>query len=183
MNLDLYIDTGRRELVSGPDNSSIVSVPTLSQGNTVTMRIRCLNPTANFPASDPPYTLISTDGRTIQLAVGTKVGNSTTHYVEQYTWDASTADLSDPYWYADVSFNTAAITTLLGSAASTTAWLEVNLVEGVPAGLTPASMEAVLALLKNLTATSIVLQNASDPSKQVLLTVGADGTFQANPVT
>src|ERR1039458_8816896 len=131
MNLDLYIDTARRVLVAGPQNSSIVQAPVFEQGNTVTMRIRALQPTANFPASDPPYTLIPTAGRTLQLAIGTKVGNSQLHYVEQYVWTDGT-DLVDAYWFADVAFNTDAVATAIGASASKTAYLEINLVEGGP---------------------------------------------------
>jgi hypothetical protein len=205
MILDLYIDTARRELVAGPLSSSVVPMPVLSQGNTVTLRIRALTPTANFPLGNPPYTLTAVAGKTLQLAIGTKLGSASTHYVEQYTWSAGT-DLVDPYWYADVAMNTQAVSTLLGTSASKTAYLEINLVAGtpqtilskqvtieasvikndaltVPVGLTPASMEAVMALLKNLVANSITLQNETDPSKQTLLTTGDDGTFHADPLS
>ena len=200
MNLDLYIDTARRVLVAGPQNSSIVQAPTFEQGNTVTMRIRALQPTANFPAGDPPYTLIPVAGRTLQLAIGTKVGNSQLHYVEQYVWTAGT-DLIDAYWYADVAFNTDAVATAIGSSVSKTAYLEINLVEGtprtilsqqvtieasvikndlvtVPAGLTPLSAEAARALF--------VAQGpwvSPDGTKRANVYLGNDGAIHADPIS
>jgi hypothetical protein len=205
MNLDLYIDTARKELVSGPLCSSIVQVPSFNQGNTINMRIRCLNPTANFPNGNPPYSVLSTAGRSLQLAFGTKQGNTSTHYVEQFTWAASVADLADPYFYADVAMNTAGISTLLGSGSSASAWLEINLVEGtprtilskqvtieasvikndtltVPAGLTPLSAEAAAALYLGRTIIgAFTLQNAN--GKAISIYVDADGAFHTDPIT
>lgn len=207
MNLDFYIDTVRRELVGGPTNSTIVAVPVLAQGNTFTLRIRALTPTPDFPVSDPPYELVAVAGRTIQFAIGTKAGNASTHYVEQYTWTADTSDLSDPFWYADIAMNTAGITTLLGTSASATSWMEINLVEGaprtilskqvtieasviknatltVPAGLTPLSAEAAAALyLAKSGVTGKTVFTSPDGTKSAEVYYGDDGSWHVDPLT
>jgi hypothetical protein len=199
MTLDLYIDTAQRKLVQGPLSSSFVNLPAFSQGNTVTLRIRCLTPTANFPASSPPYSLVSTSGRTLQLAIGTRAGNTSTHYAEQYTWTAG-PDSADPYFTADLALNTAGVTTLLGSGATATAWLEINLVEGtprtvlsqqitieasvikndtvtVPAGLTPLSAEAARAMFLT------DVWSSQDGSKKYHVYVDNNGAVKADPLS
>ncbi len=204
MILDLYIDTARRKLVAGPANSSIVAMPVLSQGNTVRLRVRCLKPTANFPLSPPLYEVIQTAGKTLQLAIGTKAGNASTHYTEQYTWSGA-GDAADPYFEADLPMNTAAISNWLGASARNTSYLEINLVENatpgtilseqvtveasvikndtltVPEGLTPLSAEVAHATFVQIEHLgSIILVSEEDPTKKRRLYVNAAGEFRAD---
>lgn len=204
--LDLYIDTARRCFVAGPLNTSVQSPPSFSQGNTVTLRIRCLNPTANFPLGSPPYSLVDVSGKTLQLALGTKSGTSSTHYTELYSWSTST-DPADPYFYGDLPMNTAGISTLLGNSTDAKTYLEINLlVSGVPStvfsdqvtvsasviknstltvpiGLTPLSAEAAAATYLSREITGPFTLISADGTKKVSVYVGTDGTFHADPLT
>lgn len=193
--LDLYIDTAQKLLMGGPSGASALSANLrFIQGDTVTMRIRCLSPTPNFPNSNPPYTLIGTAGRTLQLAVGDRAGNLLT---QQFTWSAG-GTTADPYFTADVAFNTTEIDTFLQNVATRDSLIQINLVEGTPRtiflsaitleaavikpnavaigpGLTPASMEAVLALLENIRTKSLTIVSL-DESHSRRLWESNDGT-------
>lgn len=187
--LDLYIDTARNLFVSGLTSPAIFDLPAFTQGDTVTMRIRCLAPTVNFPFSNPPFTALSTSGRTLQLAIGTQRGG--TILTQQYTWTAST-NPGDPYFSADVPFNTANINAALISVNSIQSLMQINLIEGttrtvffgavniqaavivpgalvVPAGQTPCSMEAVLALLQNIRTKSVTIISQPNGTHQEVL--------------
>ncbi len=179
--LDLYIDIDRKTRVAGFASSSPFPLPTFAQNNILTFRVRALQPTGLISS---PYTFIDNTGRTLQLAVGIKVGNASLHYVEQYTW-TNNPDHADPYFYADVNFNTLGIGTLLGANPRADAFLEINLVDGgnpktilsqqitieaaviknatltVPVGQTPVSLEAVLAMLTNLVCDSVTIRSPS----------------------
>ena len=75
------------------------------------------------------FTAIPVSGLTLEMALGRKVGNSSTLFTQQFTFTASD-DLADPYFSADLPMNTAAIATLLGSSAQADAWFEVKLLDG-----------------------------------------------------
>src|SRR6185369_1543654 len=106
---------------------SSIPMPKFSQGNVLTFRVRALQPTGAITGTI--YTPVPNTGKTLQLAVGTKVGSGSTHYVEQYTWSLN-GDAADPYFYADVSFNTDEVSDFLGSAPFGSTFLEINLVDG-----------------------------------------------------
>lgn len=191
MQLDLYIDTSARRFVTDLSGSKGFDLPRFTQGDVLTMRIRCLTPTGTFPLI---YAPIQTTGRTLQLAIGDRQGN---HLTEQYTWTPG-GTTADPYFAADVSLNTSAINTALTSVDTVSSLLQINLVEGtartvflgsvtlegsvikntaltVPAGLTPASMEAVLALLRDITCNSVTI-NSPDGTHSRRLWEDNDGT-------
>jgi len=192
---DLYIDTARKVFVSGPGSSTLFTFPPLTQGDTVTMNIRCLNPTANFPFSNPPYSPVQTTGRTLQLAIGDRQGN---HLTEQYSWTPG-GSAADPYFTADVALNTGPIATFLTGVDQGQSLLQINLIEGttrtvfldtvtieaaviknsnltVPAGLTPASMEAVLALLRDLVTNGVTINSLPNGGKSRHIWLMDDGT-------
>jgi hypothetical protein len=198
MVLDLYIDVDRKERVRSPADSSVVAMPSFAQGNITTFRVRALQPSAVFNA---PYTVVPNAGKTIQLAIGTKVGGTTTHCVEQFAWSLN-ADMADPYFYADVNFNTDQVSSLLGSNPAITSFLEINLVDGgqprtifskqvtieasviknavltVMPGQTALSLEAAVALFLQRTITGpITLVCATDPTKRRDLFIDTDGSW------
>src|SRR6266704_741272 len=187
MVLDFYFDLDRQVRVASPVDKSILPIPIFAQNNVITFRIRALQPTGD---EREPYTLVPNTGKTLQFALGTK-GGAQLHYVEQYTWGLN-GDLADPYFYADVSFNTSGVVTLLNGAASAQTYLEVNLMdEGnpkrlfsslvtveasviannvltVPAGQTALSLETALALFLQRAITGrITFVNSDDSTKRV----------------
>jgi hypothetical protein len=200
--VDLYIDAGQCKAVAGPSDSSIVALPRFSQGDTLAMRIWLLAPTATDRLATP-FTYIPTTGLTLQVALGAKVGNSTTYYTQQFSWTAS-PEPENPYWSGALPINTAEITSLIGSAASALAWFEIKYVSGglpttvlceqitihagviksggvtVPNPLTPLSAEAANATFLTRTIEGqITLRNAAT-GKEILLYVDDDGVFHAD---
>lgn len=128
-NIDFYCDIDRRVRVNSFTDRGIVTGMHFSQGDTLTFRVRALQPTGQVVGA--PFSYVTNIGKTLELAIGTKVGNSSTHYVEQFTWDLN-GDETDPYFYADVSFNTTNVSNLIGSGSSATAWLEIKLIDSLP---------------------------------------------------
>lgn len=178
-SIDFYIDIDRQERVKSNSDGSVVPIPTFTQGDTITFRIWPLQPTGNTAGSNP-YTFISNSGRTLQFAIGLIGGASI--YVSQYTWTGN-SDPLNPYFFADVSFNTVELAAYLGTTAKQ-AYLEIKLIDSTPKTLlrklvnlspavivptsptptptfTPASMEAVRALLLNITTQSVTIQSAN----------------------
>lgn len=203
--LDLWIDLVRQKRVAGPANAQEVPLPTFTQGNIWTFRVRCLQQLSGFPLANPPYSVVPTAGKTLQLAIGTKTGGTTTHYVEQFTWTAST-NLADPYFQADVTFDATATGSLIGTNPSAQSWLEINLVTDgvpktilsqlvtieasviknttptVPLGQTPISLETALALfLQRVIVGKVTFRNDTDPTKQRDLYTDIDGSFHEDP--
>lgn len=204
--IDLYIDTFNKKLVAGLLDSTTVSLPKFIQGDTPTLKIWLLTPIASAALSTP-YAYVPVSGVTIQAAIGTRVGNSTTYYTQQMTWTAST-DLSDPHFTASFPMNTAAINTLLGATGvSTAAFFEVKMItsavpttiysEGVtvqaavikdggttePALGTPLSAEAATAAFLARTIRGAVTLESEDGTKSVSMYVGTDGTVHFDPLT
>lgn len=201
---DLYIDTANCKPVAGLGDSTIVSLPRFAQGDTLSMRIWLLAPTTTDRLATP-YTFIPTTGLSLQVALGAKIGSTTTYYTQQFSWTAS-AEPNNPYWSAAFPMNTAAITSLISTGASASAWFEVKYLLGglpttvlceevtihagviksggvtVPNGLTPLSAEAAMATyLQRTIEGQITLRNATS-GKEVLLYVDIDGVFHADPV-
>lgn len=193
--IDFYFDVDTRKRVTSIADGSILPMPQFGQGNTYTFRIRALQPTG-APVGSNPYTAIQNSGKTIQLAISKTDGS--TILTNQFTWGLN-ADPADPYFYADIPFNTSPINAALPNGATTLpAILEINLVDGtpkrlfkgdividgsiianqtvtVPAGFTPATMEAVLALLANLVTDSLTIRSG-DRSHQERLWIDNDGS-------
>jgi hypothetical protein len=121
----IHIDVDRNLPVGGKSDSGIASLPQLTQQDTLGLRITLLSGFSRF--SD--YTPVPVAGVTIEVALGAKVGNTSTLYSQQFTWTPSD-DLADPYFEADLPMNTAEIATLIGSGAQAQAWLEVKMLTG-----------------------------------------------------
>lgn len=121
----LYIDTDRGLPVVGVSDSSVVDLPAFVQEDSLPLRITLLTGQARL--SD--YTAIAVSGVTIEAALGSKIGNSSLLYTQQFTWTPSD-DLADPYFDAILPMNTEAIATLLGADATAQAWFEVKMLDG-----------------------------------------------------
>lgn len=199
--VDLFIDIVRGETIAGVADASIAELPRFVQGDTINFAVYLVKAASRLSAP----TRVLTSGVSIQMALGTRVGDETLYYTQQFTWTAST-DLADPYWTAQLPMNTEAISSLIDSESSALCWFEVKMIvdglpttvlskqitiqasvikEGgvvVPAGLTPLSAEAANALfLKRDITGPITLVNGTTGAK-VSLYVDDDGTFHADPI-
>ena len=197
---NLYIDIDRSEAVRGVSDSSIVSLPPLVQGDQLQLRIWLLQNYSQL--SD--YDMLAVSGITLEVAIGTKVGNSSSYYTQQFTWTPST-DLAQPYFSGTLPMNTAEITTLLGTSATASAWMEVKMISSalpvtilsepvtiqaavikadtnqVPIPLTPLSAEAANASFVRVDHTgSFILRNAN--GKAILVYCDEDGALRSDPI-
>jgi hypothetical protein len=191
---DFYIDVDRQKRVKSKSDASQVSLPPFALGDTYTIRIHALQPTGATIGT--VYSPILTAGKTVKFAVGTLGG--ATHYAEQYTWTGDDSDSNDPFFYADVSFNTAQMVALLNSQTSAKGFLQILIDDGTPKtilleqvtlesavilnstltvqqGQTWATMETVLALLLNITTDSVTIRS-SDRAHSRRLWEDVDGT-------
>ncbi len=198
---DLYIDLDRSESVRGPADTSIAQLPPFVQGDSLNLRVWLLKGFSPLTA----YTQVPVAGITLQVALGTKVGNSTLYYTQQFTWTPS-ADLGQPYFSAILPMSTAGITTLIGGSASGAAWFEVKMItdatpvtilsksitiqasvikeEGltVPAGQTPLSAEVANAMfVKVVHVGSFDLMNANGFGVRIY--ADETGAFRTDPIT
>ncbi len=198
----LYIDCDRATAVRSATDSTAKALPKFVQGDTILLRVYLLQDYSR--SSD--YTQVPTLDLTIQAALGTRVGDDTEYYTQQFTWTPS-ADLSNPYFEAAFPMSTAAITTLLGSDESAFAFFEVKYIRsGLPTtvlsekvkvwaavikegGLveaavpTPLSVEVGNATYLRRTIIGVVRLVSEDLSKQADLYLSNDGTFHVDPVT
>jgi hypothetical protein len=200
----LYIDTDRSLPVAGVSDSSVVDLPAFVQEDSLNLRITLL---AGFSrVSD--FTPIPVSGITLEVALGRKIGNTSTLYTQQFTWTASD-DLADPYFEATLPMNTGAIATLLGANAQADAYFEVKMLDGglprtvlsrlvkvqaavikdggleEPALPTPISAETCEALFLQRTipcssGNPVILQNGS---VTMAVYVDTDGTFKTVRLT
>lgn len=121
---NIYIDVNRSEAVIGPFSNAEAALPPLNQGDTQEeMRIWFLKDWNGIN-----YTLIPVAGVTVEMAVGKKQGSPASYYTQQFTWTPN-SDLLNPYHYASLPMNTAAVTSLLGEKPTAAAWLEVKKIE------------------------------------------------------
>jgi hypothetical protein len=204
--IDLYIDIREKKLVSGLLDATPKQLPKFVQGDNQSMRIWLLQP-VSVSSFTTPYEYVPVAGVTIQAAIGTRVGNSTTYYTQQFSWTAS-ADLASPYFDAIFPMNTAAITTLLGTGGeSTAAFFEVKMIvaavpttvysEGCtiqaavikdggissPPLATPMTVEAAQASFLGYEITGpFTLICATDPTKKISVYVDTAGAFHADPI-
>jgi hypothetical protein len=118
---DLYIDTVTGGLVSGPANPAPATLPRLTQGDTISLRIYLLARTTTYPLSNP-FAIINNANLSLKGAIGPKDGTAgSTLYTQQFTW---TKDAANQYFSGDLPLNTAGITSLLGANPTANAFLE-----------------------------------------------------------
>ena len=203
--IDFKVDILAKRLVTSLLDDSRRELPKLTQGDSPTLRIWFLQPTGTF---NNPYTYIATTGITAQVTIGPRAGNSVAPYhTSQSVWTPS-GDLANPYHEAILPMNTAAITTLLGSAGSNnSAFFEIQMISGgvpttvyseqctiiasvfkeggitVPASPTPLSVEVA-----NVTYVQVdhvgdwILTSAIDPTKKGRIYWGDDNELHVEPI-
>ncbi len=141
----LFIDTDRSVPVGGVSDSSIVDLPTFVQEDSLKLRITLLTGFSRVSY----YTPIPVAGLTLEVALGAKIGNTSTLYTQQFTWVASD-DLADPYFEATLPMNTLAIAMLLGSGASAPAYFEAKMLDGgLPRTVLSRLVAVQAAVIKN----------------------------------
>lgn len=200
--LDLYIDTYSRKLVSGVSNLNPGSLPGFTQGDTISLRIYLLARTTTYPQGTA-YQIINNADLSLKVALGPKNGTSgSTLYTQQYTW---TPDSQNQYFYANLPLNTAAIESLIGTAESARAWFEVEYTQGglpttvyqeevtiqaevieaaslvTPAGENPISLETAKAMFIGHETTGFVLKNVATGQK-VQVYLADDGEVHFDPI-
>lgn len=200
--LDLYIDTYSGELVSGQYNPAAGVLPRFFQGDTISLRIYLLSRATTYPLGTP-YSFVNNSDLSLKVGIGPKNGTAgSTLYTQQFTW---AKDALNQYFYADLPLNTAAITTLIATAESASAWLEVEYTQSgypttvlqkaitihaevietgsitVPAGLTALSAEEAHATFLKRTNTGFFLHNETTGAK-VFVYLGDDSTVHFDPV-
>jgi hypothetical protein len=121
----LFIDTDRGLAVQSASNGSTAQLPRFTQQDTLNLRITFLTGYSLFGS----FTKIATDGLTVHVALGRKIGDDTVYYTQQFTWVASD-DLATPYFEASLPLNTEAIEDLIGDEATAQAYFEVKLLDG-----------------------------------------------------
>jgi hypothetical protein len=204
--VDLFIEINSRKAMAGLtlEDQYEAPLPTFIQEDTISFRVYLIQ--SNGPEAEP--TRITTTGRDIQMAIGRKIANTSTLYTQQFTWTPNSADLSDPYWEADLPMDTAAIRTLIGSASSGSAWFSVKMFDaGEPLTvlMEPVSIDAnvikddAVTVPTGLTAlTTTVAANTYQPldelklptyaydaetGMRVRLYIDSSNVFHADPVT
>ena len=198
---NLYIDTDRNKAVVGVDDSSIASLPPFVQEDSLQLRVWLLTGFSSLVS----YSKVPVAGITLEVAIGTRIGNSSTYYTQQFTWTPS-EDLGQPYFAGTLSMSTAAITTLLGTAGSASAYLQIRKTENavpatilqepitvfasvikdgvteVPAPLTPLSAEAANASYVRVIHTgSFDLMNSNGLGIRIYC--DTDGSFRTDPIS
>lgn len=200
---DIYIDTVSGETVTGPSNPASAPLPRFTQGDTMSLRIYLLARTTTYPLSTP-FNIINNAALSLKVAIGPKDGSAgSTLYTQQFTW---AKDASNQYFFADLALNTAAIATLLGSAAQVTSpWFEVEYTQNgfpttvlskqitlnaevietgtisAPAGQTAASVEYVNATFLKNENNGFVLANPNTGQKRFVY-LGDDGVVHFDPI-
>jgi hypothetical protein len=141
---DIYIDCDRAAVVTSASNSSLKALPKFVQGDTMLLRIHLLK---GYAAVMESYEVIPTTGLTLQVALGTRVGNSTTYYTQNLTdWDEA-EDLT--YFEGEFPMSTEAITTYLGTSGSKQAYFEVKYIrEGLPTTVLSEQVTILAAVIK-----------------------------------
>lgn len=201
MARNIYIDIDRQIAVQSVFSDAEAALPPFIQEDTIVgLRLWLLR---NF--NGITYEQIAVAGITLEVALGRKIGSTTTYYTQQFTWTPNT-DLSQPYFEADFPMNTAGIDTLLGTKPKAGAFFEVKKIEGgtpltvlseavvihaaviktgnltVPADLTPLSAEAANAAYVKVTHTGHwYLMNANGYGVDIY--VDDTGTYHADPIT
>ncbi len=201
-NFNLYVDCAGGGLVNGIADMTPAPMPALFQGDTLSLQIYPLARASSYPLG-APFTLVGTAGLSLQVAIGTKIGNAATYYTQQFTWQT---DANNTYFYANLPLNTAAITTLLGTSATASAWFAIALISSgtpttileipvtinaatiqggalvIPPGQTPVSAEYCKAtfLTRNISGAIIF---SSPAGKKVALYASDDGTIHMDQIT
>lgn len=203
---ELFIDVVGNQPVGGLNNPSQAALPTFYQGDTLNFRIYLLKRTQTYNLRSPHFEVQNLASLSLKVGVGVKNGTAgSTLYTQQFTW---AKDAANQYFFASIPLNTAAINTLLGSAAQANAWIEFETTEAgfpttvfqkeitiqaevvdsssvvvVPPGATAMTAEEANATFLKQTIQGQIYLVSPDGTKTVALYVDNDGTFHSDPVT
>jgi hypothetical protein len=141
---DIYIDCDRAAVVTSQSNSSIKTLPRFVQGDTMLLRIHLLK---GFASVMEDYEVIPTSDLTLQVALGTRVGNSTTYYAQNLTSWAESEALD--YFEGEFSMATAEVTAYLGTSTSKQAFFEIKYIRsGLPTTVLSQEVQVLAAVIK-----------------------------------
>lgn len=126
--LKFYIDWLNKKLVKSDSNGGLFIPPVFYQGDVIPMQVYIVEPDPD--GTDNDFVSPAIDNMALSMAVSdTPTGSSggPTPFVTQYTWSK---DTNEKYFYAEVAFNTAELNTFIGSARTTTGYMEFQITEG-----------------------------------------------------
>ena len=159
---NLYIDVQNNRLLTSKDEPTIVNSQNLPlfYGDTVQVNIWLLQSTTPAQLGSSTYSIVPTQGLSLQLYINDGKLTGGTNYTQQLAWNT---DANNQYFYANLALNTANLAALMASSNTTatlvigytqngypttvfsgTVNFQVGLPAGanvVPAGLTPISVE------------------------------------------
>ena len=169
----IYIDTASRKSVAGLTSTSERSLPTLVQGETISVEIFFLEPTGTITA---PYDKVDMSGHTLKVGLcgggGVPIGTSgpvLVAYQDTWVWDGTNEKFT-----GSLVLNTTDLATFIGAASSKSSTLEV---EATPSGGSP-----IKYLQAPVTVKAEVIEQGSmapTPSSEYYTKVEADATFLA----
>lgn len=130
--LRLFIDLDGKTLVQSQTNATAFNLPALVQGDTVPLEIMLLKRSSTYPSafgSNAPFTVVAVSGLTLKVAVGTPTAatGSTAPGIFQNTFSADTVN---NLLTGELYITPATVASLLGTATSGTATLEIEVSEG-----------------------------------------------------
>ncbi len=203
MNLDLYLDATRKQLVYGPTSPTRIALPFFGKSDSVNLRIQLLNVNASGGYATP-YTIINTatkpDG--LKVSVGSLGGAS-----PLASADLTTFDSTYNFFTGTLDLNTSALNTAVGSSSTYATYLEIKALDGSdyvtlasdaltirnyvynPAGATVpdpsdsyyTSAQIISGFVAKMGAAGDTIRLLSpDGTKAVILGCRDDGTFQVD---
>lgn len=207
--LKLYVDTFTGRLCTSPNSNQSPGTPVFFQGDVKAMQIHLLEPAPTLGTGNYTYPDIS--NMTLLMAIGsapTGTVGGPTPIITQFTWTKVGTGGTTPYFTAEVGFNTAGVATLIGTASSATAYMEVQVSEGtavqtylqipitinaeliesgtlaVASVLTPISREEAVAMFVQYLAPngSTITLPSPDGSHSLIIGCRNDGTVQMDVI-
>lgn len=121
--LNLVIDRQSRKLVKF--NGSIEAIPSIFQGNVIDIKVAVVDPTGSLAGAAYSKVNLGSYGLRVSIGAtptGTSGGPTPLALQNTFTWDSV-----DNSFSGSLACNTSAIDSHIGSAASQTAYFEVNL--------------------------------------------------------
>lgn len=142
---EIFIDTTTQEVVRSFIDSSIAPLPKFVQGDTPTLKLWPLVRIGSAQGPSP-YAYLGVAGLSFQVAIGTRIGNTTLYYTQQFVWIADPLNQSVT---ALLPLNTPDITTLIGINSSASAWFEVKYLSGgLPTTILDKQIDLQAAVIK-----------------------------------
>lgn len=202
--LKLYVNWSEKKLMIGPKNNGTFQLPSLYQGDVVPIEVHIFEPDPDGGPND--FIKQDVSSMALKLGIGpapTGTAGGPSLYVTQFTWSKNT---DENYFYADVAMNTAELTTAIGSSASLSAYMELEVTEGsgvttiwqgavtikaelieastatVAAGETPLSLDVALQMFaqKIMPAGETFTLVSSDGTRRIVLYCHDDGSFHSD---